>query len=402
MKTICMLVRRSLRQHFLSTAITSLSIALAGGLWLSVWAIRDQANAVFTKVDSGFDAVLGARGSKLQLVLNAIFHVEASPGNLAWEDFEDIQSDPAVAKAIPLAVGDNYRGYRLAGVSTNLFSEIEYRPGQRFQVFPNGRIFDPGKQEAVVGSFAARKLGIKVGDTFHPYHGLTFDPEKQHEETYHVVGILKPSNTPADRVIWIPLAGLQRMSGHDPKAATDLSAVLIKVRSPLAGFRLDTLYNKQGDRLTLAYPIGQIMAQLFSKIRWLDRVLELIASLVAVVAAASVLASIHNSMNERRRDIAILRALGARRRTIFGTILLEAVTISVLGMTVAFAVYFAIFAGVAAVLRAELGVVLSAAQWHWVMLWAPLLMTGMSALAGLGPAVKAYQTNVAKHLAPVS
>ena len=103
-----------------------------------------------------------------------------------------------------------------------------------------------------------------------------------------------------------------------------------------------------------------------------------------MVAAASVLASIHNSMNERRRDIAILRALGARRRTIFGTILLEAVTISVLGMTVAFAVYFAIFAGVAAVLRAELGVVLSAAQWHWVMLWAPLLMTGMSALAGLG------------------
>lgn len=402
MKTICMLVCRSLRQHFLSTAVTSLSIALAGGLWLSVWAIRDQANAVFTKVDSGFDAVLGARGSKLQLVLNAIFHVEASPGNLAWEDFEDVQSNPLVAKAIPLAVGDNYRGYRLAGVSTNLFSEIEYRPGRRLQVFPNGRIFDPGKQEAVVGSFAARKLGLKVGDTFHPYHGLTFDPEKRHEEIYHVVGILQPSNTPADRVIWIPLAGLQRMSGHDPKAATDLSAVLLKLPSPLAGFRLDMLYNKQGDRLTLAYPIGQIMAQLFSKVRWFDRVLELIASLVAVVAAASVLASIHNSMNERRRDIAILRALGARRRAIFGTIILEAVAISVLGMAAAFAVYFAIFTVVAAILRAELGVVLSAAQWHWVMLWAPLLMTGMSALAGLAPAVKAYRTNVAKHLAPVS
>ena len=402
MKTICMLVCRSLRQHFLSTAVTSLSIALAGGLWLSVWAIRDQANAVFTKVDSGFDAVLGARGSKLQLVLNAIFHVEASPGNLAWEDFQDVQSNRAVAAAIPLAVGDNYRGYRLAGVSTNLFSEIEYRPGRRFQVFPNGRIFDPGRQEAVVGSFAARKLGLEVGDTFHPYHGLTFDPEKRHEETYHVVGILKPSNTPADRVIWIPLAGLQRMSGHDPNAATDLSAVLIKLRSPQMGFRLDMLYNKQGNRLTLAWPIGQIMAQLFSKVRWFDRVLELIASLVAVVAAASVLASIHNSMNERRRDIAILRALGARRRTIFGTIILEAVAISVLGMAAAFAVYFAIFTVVAAVLRAELGVVLSAAQWHWVMLWAPLLMMGMSALAGLAPAVKAYQTNVAKHLAPVS
>jgi len=243
--TIWLIVRRSLRQHLLSTVITSLSIALAGGLWLSVWAIKDQANATFTGVDSGFDAVLGARGSKLQLVLNAIFHVETSPGNLAWEDFEDIRSNPSVAAAIPIAVGDNYLGYRLVGVSTNLFSDIEYQPGQRFEVFGGGRIFDPGLREAVVGSFVARKLGLRVGDKFHPYHGLTFDEKSRHQETYVVTGVLKPSNTPSDRVIWIPLAGLQRMSGHDPKTATDLSAVLVKLRSAQAGFRLDMLYNKQ-------------------------------------------------------------------------------------------------------------------------------------------------------------
>ncbi|MCS1408735.1 MAG: hypothetical protein M2R45_01912 [Verrucomicrobia subdivision 3 bacterium] len=399
---IWLLVRRSLRQHLLSTVITSLSIALAGGLWLSVWSIKDQANAAFTGVDSGFDAVLGARGSKLQIVLNSIFHVEASPGNLAWEDFEDIRSNPSVTTAIPIAVGDNYRGYRLVGVSTNLFSDVKYQPGRRFEVFDGGRIFDPGLREAVVGSFVAQKLGLRVGDKFHPYHGLIFDEKSQHQETYVVVGVLKPSNTPSDRVIWIPLAGLQRMSGHDPKTATDLSAVLVKLRSAQAGFRLDMLYNKQGDRLTLAWPIGQIMAQLFSKISWFDRVLELIAYLVALVAVGSILASIYNSMNERRRDIAILRALGAQGRTVFGTIVLEAVVISGLGMGIAFVAYFGIFTVVASVIRSEMGVVLSVTQWHPVMWWAPSLMIGMSALAGLVPAVKAYRTNVAEHLVPIS
>ncbi|MBT5705536.1 MAG: FtsX-like permease family protein, partial [Verrucomicrobia bacterium] len=375
--TIWLIVRRSLRQHFLSTLITSMSIALAGGLWISVWTIKDQANATFTGVDSGFDAVLGARGSKLQLVLNSIFHVEASPGNLAWQDYLDIKSNPSVASAIPIAVGDNYRGYRLVGVSTNLFTEIEYRPGKNFEVYTGGRVFNPTLREAVVGNFVAQKLGLRVGDQFHPYHGLIFDEKSQHAETYVVVGILKPSNTPSDRVIWIPLAGLQRMSGHDPKTSSDLSAVLVKLHSAQAGFRLDMMYNKQGDRLTLAWPIGQIMAQLFSKISWFDRVLELIAYLVAVVAVGSVLASIYNSMNERRRDIAILRALGARRRTIVGTIILETVTISMVGMVLAFGVYFAIFTLVASVIRNEMGVVLSAAQWHPVMLWAPGMMIGM-------------------------
>ena len=163
--TLWLIVRRSLRQHLLSTLVTSFSIALAGGLWLSVWTIKDQANATFTGVNSGFDAVLGARGSKLQLVLNSIFHVEASPGNLAWEDYLDLKNNPSVAAAIPIAVGDNYRGYRLVGVSTNLFSDIEYRPGQKFEVFPGGRVFDSTRREAVVGSFVARSLGLRPGST---------------------------------------------------------------------------------------------------------------------------------------------------------------------------------------------------------------------------------------------
>jgi putative ABC transport system permease protein len=399
--TLSLIVRRSLRQHALSTTITALSIALAGGLLLSVWVVKTQSQATFTQVNTGFDAVLGARGSKLQLVLNSIFHLEASPGNLPVADYEAIKRHPAVKLAIPIAVGDNLRGFRIVGTVPELFSDVEYTPGKKF-TFASGKLFDPTAKEAVLGSFAARKLGLQVGDEFHPFHGLVFDEKNQHAETYRVVGILAPSNTPADKVIWIPLHGLQTMSGHDPKAATDVSAVLIQLRSPSAGFMLDMMINRQGNRMTFAYPIGSIMAELFQKIGWFDQVLTLVAYLVALVSAAGVLVAIYNSMSARRRDIAILRALGAHRLTLCGAIVIEAAVIGVIGMAVGFAVYAAIMSGVAAVIRAQTGVLLETFAYNPIMLWAPLGMIALCALSGLVPAAKAYGTDVAENLAPVS
>jgi len=402
--TVWLIVLRSLRQHALSTTITALSIALAGGLLMSVWIVKVQSQATFTGVNGGFDAVLGARGSKLQLVLNAIFHLENSPGNLSAADYLDIRKNPRVALAIPIAVGDNYHGYRLVGTIPEMFEKVEYAPGKHYELEPGGHFFgDATNHEAVAGSFVAQKMGLKPGDTFHPYHGLIFDESKQHAETYVVAGVMKPSNTPADRVIWIPLEGIQKMSGHDPKTATEVSAVLLKLRGgPSVGFSLDMLYNRQGDRLTFAWPIASTMADLFSKISWFDKVLTLVSYLVALVATASILASIYNSMNERRREIAILRALGARRRIIFGAIILEAAAISALGMLVAFVFYWAIMAGAAAVIRAQTGIVLDPFKFNLVMLWAPAALIALGALAGVVPAVKAYRTDVAGHLVPTS
>ena len=396
------IVFKSLRQHLLSTLITALSIALAGGLLISVWVVKSQAQKTFTQVNGGFDAVLGARSSQLQLVLNSIFHLEASPGNIEWQDFLDIQADPTVALAVPISVGDNYRGYRLVGTTPDMFTNNQYAPGQTYQIEKGGNFFLPGYQEAVVGSFVAQQLKLKPGDEFHPYHGLTFNEKEEHAEDYTVVGILKPSNTPADRVIWIPLEGLQNMSGHTEKASTEVSAVLVKFKSPIAGKLLQLKYNQQGNRLTLAWPIGSIMAQLLDKVSWFDRVLALVAYLVAIVAAASILASIYNSMNERRREIAILRALGARRRTIFLSVVLEAMTISALGMCIAFAIYAVVMTVVAQIIRAQTGVVLDAFAFHPVMILAPLGIIGLSALAGIVPAFKAYRTDVAANLVPNS
>ena len=400
--TLWLLVRRSLRQHLLSTIVTALAIALAGGLLMSVWAVKRQAHDTFTGQTGGWDAVLGARGSKLQIVLNSIFHLEASPGNVPWADYLDLASNRAVSLAIPIAVGDNYQGYRLVGTLTNYFTQADYAPGKKFTVAAGGDIFADGYREAVVGSFAARRLGLKVGDEFHPYHGLNFDPNAQHQETYKVVGILEPSNTPADRVIWIPLAGLQNMSGHDPNSANDVSAVLVKLRTPVAGKSLELLYNRQGNRFTFAWPIAEQVAYLFERFGWFDQVLTLVAWLVALVATGSVLASIYNSMSARKRDLAILRALGARRGTIFGAIVLEAAAIAALGMLIGFVIYFVVVSVVAAVIRAQTGVVLNPLAWDAVLVWAPAAMILLSALAGIVPAIKAYRTNVAEGLAPES
>ncbi len=387
------IVLKSLRQHALSTWVTAVSIALAGGLLMSVWSVKIQSNRAFTNVSGGFDAVLGARGSKLQLVLNSIYHLEASPGNMKWQDFLDVQANRSVAEAIPLAVGDNFYGYRIVGTSTNMFSKTPVA---------NGRVFNAGYREALAGSFAAQKLGLKVGDSFQPFHGLIFNPDDQHGEHYVVVGVLEPSNSPADRVIWIPLEGVQNMTGHDPNTAADISSVLVRLRTPIAGQQLDTLYNKRGDRLTFAWPIGAIMTQLFDKISWFDQVLAIVAYLVAAVATGSILASIYNSMNERRRDFAIFRALGARRHTIFSAIILESTFIASLGMVIAFGIYLVIMLGAASVIRTQTGVVLNPYAWHPVMIWAPLGMIAAAALAGTIPAFKAYRTDVASNLVPVS
>ena len=395
------IVFRSLRQHAFSSTVTALSIALAGGLLMSVWSVRVQTHEAFTRINGGFDAVLGARSSKLQLVLNAVFHLEASPANLGWEDYEVIRKHAGVAQAIPIAMGDNYRGYRIVGTVPELFTEVAYAPGKRHALEGPGRWFKPGYKEAVVGSLAARRLKLRVGDHFHPYHGLDFDEEAEHEEDeYVVVGILRPSNTPTDRVLWIPLEGVQHMKGHAEGAASEISAVLVRFRSPVVGRALEMAYNKKDHRLTLAWPIGATMSELLDKVGWVERVLELVAGLVALVAAASVMASLYNSMNERRRHIALLRALGAHRSVVFRMILLESTTIAALGMLAAFGFLLLIMTGVSAVIRHETGVELSILDPHPVLWWAPAGMIFLGACAGVVPALKAYYTEVASNLAP--
>jgi len=422
------IVRRSLRQHALSTLVTVFSVALASGLVMSVFSVKQQTHEAFTGSSVGFDAVLGARGSQLQLVLNTIFHLETSPGNIPWSMYEAVKKDKRVEVAVPYAVGDNYRGFRIVGTSEDLFTKFEYQEGKRFTPQPGGRLFDPKFQEAVIGSFVSQRTGLNVGDVFNPYHGINFDEKMRHAVDYTVVGVLEPTNSPSDRVIWIPIEGIFRMPGHVLKGAgteyeakggeeipddsKEVSAVMLKFSSPLTGAALDQTINKQGKVATLAWPIERVMLDLFDKIGWVDKVLALVAYLVVVVAAGSILASIYNTMNERRREFAIMRALGARRSTVFSAIVLESGTIAALGSLFGYAVYAIILTGVAVVVRAQTGVVLEVmkpARLEFsdtfsvsILILAPAAMILIGALAGIIPALKAYRTDVASNLSPAS
>ena len=418
MRGILLIVRRSLRLHALSTSVTALSLALAGGLVLAVFTIEEQTRKAFSGGDYGFSGVLGPRGSELQVVLNTVYHLETSPGNLPWSAYQAMRNDRRVRTAVPYAVGDSYRGYRIVGTTEELFTQLEYVRGSKLELYDGHRLFDLDRREAVIGATVARDTGLRRGAVFEPVHSLSADHGHVHDEEFVVVGVMRPTNTPIDRVIFIPIEGMYRMGGHVlrgdgteyhaeegeeiPDDVKEVSAVLLDIRSPILGNQLAQQINRQGTDYTLAYPLARSMAELFSKIGWVTAVLRLLAYLVVLVAAASILASLYNAMNERRREFAILRALGARRRTVSGAIVLESAAIALLGAALSFAVYFAILWTARAVVLTQTGVVLEPADFHPVMVWAPIGLVVLGALAGLVPAAKAYRTDVATYLAPTS
>jgi putative ABC transport system permease protein len=288
-------------------------------------------------------------------------------------------------------------------VSDDFFQNLEYAPGHDYRV-DQGRPFKVGEKEAVVGSLAAHQLGWSPGTTFHPFHGLDYNPNAQHSEIFTVVGVLAPTNTPADRVIWVPLEGVQRLGGHDPATFTELSAVLIKFKpnAGAAGLMLDQRYNRQGKRLTLAWPVASILADLFAKFDWFETALQALAYMVAVVAGASVFSAVYSSMSARKRDLAILRALGAHRRFLILAVLGESASIGILGCALGFGLYALIASTVQEILRTRVGVLLEPWAWNPVLVWGPLLMVGVSLVAGAIPAWRAYRLTVAEGLSPLS
>ena len=413
--SLSMIVRRSLRLHLLSTTVTAVSIALSAGLAMAVFSISAQSSTAFGGGKGGWDAVLGAKGSPTQLVLNTVYHLETSPGNIPWSLYQALREDPRVTLAVPYAVGDNYKGYRIVGTTPELFTEFEYAEGKRYELVPD-QIFDPLRGEAILGATAARELGMGRGDLFQPYHGVSYhESAEQHDVDYVVVSVMEPTNTPADKVIWIPIEGIFRMPGHvffdeDGEVIEaglgreladehkEISAVMLTLGNPRSGQMMAFEINRQGDQATLVWPVAAVMAKLIKDLGWVNRILEAVAYLIVIVAAGALLASLYNTMNERRREFAILRALGASRRTVFAVIVAEAAAIAAIGAVLGFGVYFGILLLAASIVKDTTGVVLDLGLVHPSLYWAPLGMVVLGALAGLLPAFKAYSTDVAGNL----
>jgi len=362
-----LLIRRSLARHWLSSVVTIASIALATGLLMTVVSLNAQAYAAFTAGPADFQAVLGARGSPLQLVLNAVFFLETSPGNLPWEAYEKIRVHPAVKRAVPYALGDSYRGFPVVGVS-----ELH-------------------GHDAEVGSTAGR--GLKVGDTFQATHGVA---GHVHQDLFTVKAIRPPTGGPADRVCWIPLEAMWEMEGH--KHAREVSAVLLELHSPQAGMQLSQEINREGHEATLAWPIGAQMATLFERLGWLHKILELVAGMVVLVACACIMASLTSALAARRQEFAILRALGAHRGTLFGLVTGESACLAGLGSLAGTLLYLLFMTGAARLVWERTGILLDPLAFHPVLLAAPVGITLLGALSGLPAALAAYSTEVAANL----
>lgn len=454
--TLFKIVAKNMRQRALATWLTMISVALGVALTVAILLIRHGMQNRFEQGTLGYEMVVGAKGSPLQLVLNTVYHLDLSPGNIPWSLYDQLRNDKRVKLAIPFAVGDNYKGFRVVGTTDSLFKEFEFEPHRRFEL-AEGRVFefseknlkeafaeaahraeirrqiDEGKLppdysepekdehgevfEAVLGSTVADTTGLKIGQTFVASHGLQQGgEEKVHaEEAWKVVGILKPTQTANDRAIFINLDSFYHIKGHEirqkkveaekGKANNEpepgmISSIVLKLRGQFQAFSLHREIN-DGDVATAAFPAAEIR-NLFQIVGNIDIVLLAQAILIVIVAGVAIAVSIYNSMSERRREIAILRALGARRRTIFAIIVFESVAICLIGAIVGLLGGHVVIAAANTLLQKASGFAIGAFEFHRVEL---IVLAGcviLGALSGFGPAARAYRTDVAENLAPTS
>lgn len=390
---------RALTQNTLTSLVAIFTISLSGGLFLGAWQTKQSVNRSFAQSAGGFDAVLGARGSQLQLVLNALFHLENSPGNLEWEQYETIRSHPGVSEAYPFALGDNYLGYRIVGTSPELFTHHQWKPGRKYQIEPPGRIFSESAKEALVGAQVSSEIGLSLGDRFHPYHGLEYNPDTKHEDVYLVVGILEPTGTPVDQVIWIPLKGVQMMEGHDPSAATAISGVLLNLKGS-SGLALDVKYNKQGDRATLAWPVPAILSSFFNRFAWLERSIAGLAVLMGLVGCLIILATLRSTMHERRHEFAVLRCMGASRAIVTGSILWQSVLISLSGAIGSLLIFLLLSQTFASLVRSQVGVSVGFPGFNTVALLTCGGILFLGLISAWFPAHQLYRSNLQESLNP--
>lgn len=235
------LILKNMRQRLLSTLLTLVSVMLGVALATSIMIVGREGQAAFAQTDYGYDLIVGPKGSQMQLVLNTVYHMNRSPGNIPYALYEDLQGARAdsvlepgkvnpfrgrVQWAVPYAVGDNYAGFRIVATTPQLFGlrndgqpwpeekVPEYRVGKKY-VVAEGRVFGAAKFEAVIGSEVARKTGLKIGGEFHAMHGLPGDTPDEHAEIWRVVGILASTHTANDKVLFIPLPTFYAIFEHE-------------------------------------------------------------------------------------------------------------------------------------------------------------------------------------------
>jgi putative ABC transport system permease protein len=395
------IVLKNIRQRRLSSTLTAASIGLGVAIVIAVLSLRAQTQEGFRQSAFGYELVVGVkRLGALQLVLNTVYHLDSSPGNIPWSRYQEIAAHKAVAAAIPMSVGDSYKGARIIGTTPQFFTALNYTVEGatfRFDLDRLAKSMEGKETEGAFEAVAGSRTGLRIGDTFQATHGVEATGDV-HAEKWTVVGILDPTGTPNDRAIFINLDSFSAIKDH--RQGGGISAVIVKTRSEGSSLALEYDLNQLPD--IMAASPARVMAEFFSRFDWIPLLFLAVACLVVVMAAVSIFVAIYNSMSERRRPIAILRALGARRSSVLTIVLLEALTLCAAGAAGGFVLGHALTAIAGAALAARSGIPLTAlaVQPEEFAVLAGVLVLG--ALAGLLPAMQAYRSDIADGLSPSS
>lgn len=401
----------SLFARALTVAMTILAIALSVALFLGVEKVRTGAKASFADTISGTDLIVGARSGSVQLLLYSVFRIGNATNNVTWDSYLDIAARPEVDWIVPISLGDSHRQFRVMGTTTQFFDHYKYRQGRALTV-ADGAIMDD-LFDTVIGADVAATLGYRVGDPIVVAHGLASFTEHK-DQPFRISGILDKTGTPVDRTVIVSLEAIEAIhvdwqSGAQiPGQATPadeirgmeltpnaITAVLIGVQSPLQTFALQRAINQYPEEPLLAILPGVALQELWGIVGIAETALLAVSAMVVVTALIGMMATIFSSLNERRREMAIFRAMGARPVTILSMLVIEAMMMAAVGAILGLGLLYLALVIAQPILDSAFGL--------WIPIEPPTLSEGWviiavivaGAIVSMVPALRAYRMSVA-------
>lgn len=405
------LAYRSLKNRKLTSIITLVSLALSVSLWVGIEHLRGGARESFSNTISQTDLIVGARGGALQLLLYTVFHMGSPTANVTYESYEKIKNHKAVAWTIPISLGDSHRGFRVVGTSEDFYRHYRFRQDRQIE-FAQGKAAS-GVFDVVLGSEVAERLRYNLGSRIVVTHGITSATGimDHDDKPFTVVGILKPTRTPIDRSLYVTLEGIEAMhidwkQGAPPMKGQEtptekLTKENIKIENITAFFlrtkmRVQTLAlqrqvtNFPEEPLMAVVP-GVALSELWNTLGVVEEVLKVVALFVVVVGLLGMLMALYTSLNERRREIAILRALGVGPGKVTGLLVMESGLLTLVGALLGVAVVYGAVLLLQPVIEQYYGLHIplkpfTATEYRYLL---AVILAGL--IVGLIPAWKAYR-----------
>ncbi len=352
MKALLRLALQSLWNRRLTVGLTVLTLTVSVTLLLAVEQTRGEARSSFTQTLSGTDLIVGARTSPVQLLLYSIFHIGNATNEVSWQSYREIAASGLVEWTVPIALGDSHRGFRVMGTSPAFFERYRYARTREVE-FAAGRAFDD-VYEAVVGAQVANELQYRPGREIVLSHGIASISFLDHgDKPFTVVGVLRPTGTPVDRTVLVSLEGIQAIhvdwqQGRPPspggRVSADqarsmdltpqtITAFLVGLKSRIATFTLQRAINEYPDEPLTAILPGVALSELWRVIGSVENILLVISAFVVLAGLIGMVTALLTGLNERRREMAILRAVGARPYHLFVLFVLEGGLIGLLAST---------------------------------------------------------------------